>query len=289
MKIFLSWSGSQSKQVADTLGEWLSQVIQAVEPWISSDIDKGARWSLEVATQLEQADFGIICLTKENLTAPWLLFEAGALAKHRDGRVCTFLLDVAPTDVKQPLAQFQATSLSKSEVLSLVQTINERMNVAGEKALAEGVLLKMVERLWPDLEKDLERIKSQQPNSSSKTKRTSEDVMVEVLATVRRMESMLQTAKSPLQLYFAEDRDQKEQMDNAERMALLQALVREQSLKVGAKGHPERGDVVSAGLDSIDQKAEDAVITKRYGLDMATARGLKGIRRVQKNSNDPNG
>jgi hypothetical protein len=54
MDLFLGWSGTCSKAVAEALKLWLSQVLQAVEPWISSDIDKGARWSDEVATRLAQ-------------------------------------------------------------------------------------------------------------------------------------------------------------------------------------------------------------------------------------------
>lgn len=81
MLVFLSWSGSRSKAVAETFSKWIVQVIQAVEPWISSDIEKGARWNSEVAARLEQSRVGIICLTKENLDAKWILFESGALSK----------------------------------------------------------------------------------------------------------------------------------------------------------------------------------------------------------------
>lgn len=44
MKVFLSWSGERSRLVATALHEWLPQVINAVEPFISSNIDAGARW-----------------------------------------------------------------------------------------------------------------------------------------------------------------------------------------------------------------------------------------------------
>ena len=60
MKVFLSWSGDRSKAVAEELGSWLARVIQAVEPWISSGMEKGVRWQGEVADRLEEAKIGIV-------------------------------------------------------------------------------------------------------------------------------------------------------------------------------------------------------------------------------------
>lgn len=73
-------------------------VIQAVDPWMSAELQKGARWGTEVAKTLEQSRFGIVCLTKENLNENWILFEAGALSKATDGNVWTLLLiSIHPT------------------------------------------------------------------------------------------------------------------------------------------------------------------------------------------------
>lgn len=44
MKIFISWSGPKSGAVAKALREWLPLVVNAFEPFLSSDdIDKGTR------------------------------------------------------------------------------------------------------------------------------------------------------------------------------------------------------------------------------------------------------
>ena len=82
--IFLSWSGPRSKSTAQALKEWLPNVLQAAEPWMSAtDIDKGTRWREEVSAALDTMKAGIICLTPENLTAQWLLFEAGVAGPRR--------------------------------------------------------------------------------------------------------------------------------------------------------------------------------------------------------------
>ena len=96
MKIFISWSGERSEAIAKALREWFPLVLHFLQPWLSgSDIEAGERWSIEIAKELENCKFGVICITRENLGSPWILFEAGALAKSmQDGRVIPLLLDL---------------------------------------------------------------------------------------------------------------------------------------------------------------------------------------------------
>jgi hypothetical protein len=82
VKIFLSWSGLRSNALAKALREWLKSVIVTIDPWMSEeDIEKGQRWSTEIAKRLSNCKFGIICVTRENVGKPWLNFEAGAISK----------------------------------------------------------------------------------------------------------------------------------------------------------------------------------------------------------------
>ena len=65
MKVFLSWSGDRSRQVAAALREWIPLVLQHVEPWMSDhDIGAGDRWAVEIGKRLEENHFGIICLER---------------------------------------------------------------------------------------------------------------------------------------------------------------------------------------------------------------------------------
>src|SRR5438105_13665806 len=77
MKVFIGWSGARSHQLAMVLRDWIRSVHPAVEPYVpSEDIDKGARWNLEIGKQLADSSFRILCVTPENLDALWLTFEA---------------------------------------------------------------------------------------------------------------------------------------------------------------------------------------------------------------------
>lgn len=103
MKVFISWKGKRSHAVADGLRIFLPDIIQAVEPWFSnSDIHSGARGEVELAQALAEMKFGILVLTKANAQAPWINFEAGALAKTlRDAFVVPYLLDLTEKEVPE--------------------------------------------------------------------------------------------------------------------------------------------------------------------------------------------
>ncbi len=88
MQIFVSWSGTPAQVLADFLQTWLRQVIQELDPFMSTkSIEKGARWSPEISRRLSETNHAIVCVTSKNQDAPWLNFEAGALAKATDSRV----------------------------------------------------------------------------------------------------------------------------------------------------------------------------------------------------------
>jgi hypothetical protein len=83
MKVFISWSGPTSEKIAVRLHECLPLMHPAVTPFITTaDIDKGANWPGDLRRELEQSHYGIVCLTRGNVSSAWLAFEAGALSKQ---------------------------------------------------------------------------------------------------------------------------------------------------------------------------------------------------------------
>ena len=151
-KVFLSWSGSRSKKIALALRAWLPKVLQNAEPFVSEkDIDVGKRWSEEVARELEESAFGIICVTPENQTAPWLLFEAGALAKHAKlAKVVPYLhggLEFAHL-ASSPLSAFHGAKQSDPEgTFSVVKSLNNELIIP----LPDDALREAFDVWWPKL------------------------------------------------------------------------------------------------------------------------------------------
>lgn len=194
MKVFISWSGDISKAIATALRDWLPKVIQSVKPWMSEqDIPKGTRWLHHISEQLEQVKVGIICLTPDNPSNSWILFEAGALAKTlEDTYVCPYLFRLFPSSVEWPLAQFQLSQADKDDTRKLVATIN---TAVGESQLSERHLDEAFEKWWPDLEKTLSGIPQKTTHSKQRSDR---EILEEVLNIVRQLSrdtpSTLQTS-----------------------------------------------------------------------------------------------
>ena len=154
MKIFVSWSGDLSHDVAVALRGWLPVVLPDADPWVSSeDIPKGSRWATELATQLDTTNCGILCITPQNAQEAWINFEAGALSKTvAQAQIHPFLLGLRPEDLTGPLAQFQITEFERTDVAKLVRALN---SAAGAHQLSHDRLEHNVRTCWPILEASL--------------------------------------------------------------------------------------------------------------------------------------
>jgi len=160
MRVFISWSGEPSHKLALLLHDWLPLVIQAVQPFVSSEnINKGTRWPISLARELEQTGFGVLCIVPDNIDEPWLNFEAGALSKIvEDSRVVPLLFGVEPSAlIGHPLGQFQAALFEKDEMLKTLQSINELL---GSARLSDPHLKKAFEHSWSKLASDVARVPS---------------------------------------------------------------------------------------------------------------------------------
>jgi SAM-dependent methyltransferase len=161
MQVFISWSGRRSKQIATYLSFWLKEVFidAPLEIFVSTeDIRAGADFSDEISGNLKRSGYGILCLTPENLNAPWVLFESGALSLAAGkGSVCPFLHDFDSAHLRRPLEQFNAVKADLEGTRKLVFTINR---ILEERQLPERQLGINFDFLWPKLCDQLKSIPS---------------------------------------------------------------------------------------------------------------------------------
>ncbi len=205
MKLFLSWSGPASRSIAKQFRKWLPMLLQHVQPYLSSaDIDKGSRWSTDIANELQASNFGLIFITPDNTQAPWIMFEAGALAKAVDTSVVApILFNVTQAQLRDsPLVQFQLTPFEREEVKALVHLINR---TATENQVPVQTLDALFDKLWPDLEAEIAAIlrdatkSSPEPQTSRDQQANSiEELVVNTRNILKRLsaqEALLAEAK----------------------------------------------------------------------------------------------
>ncbi len=193
MQVFISWSGEKSRKVALTLRQWLPSVIQALDPWVSAkDIDAGSRWQAEIAEKLDSTNFGIVCVTRDNQLEPWLNFEAGALAKSvEQGRLVPLAIDLKPSDVKNPLGQFQAQHADENGMREVMKSLNSACT-----ALTPERLEKAFELNWPSLAEALAEI-AEDDAGEPEAIRSERELLEETLDTVRSLGRLITTRLGP--------------------------------------------------------------------------------------------
>ena len=170
-QVFISWSGKRSLAVAESLCVFIPRVIPELKErlFVSTGIEKGSRWSDEIARHLEEADAAILCLTAEGLTSAWLHFEAGALttelaaSRARRGedpdantsqRIFTYLHGIAPTAFTGPLSQYQWTSATRDDTWRLMSALHD---LFARGRADERAMRRRFDDRWPELEQELKR------------------------------------------------------------------------------------------------------------------------------------
>jgi hypothetical protein len=161
VRVFISWSGegSPSHEVAKALNAWIRNVIQVAEPFLSSDdIQPGDRWNDIIGRELDDSGFGILCVTKDVLNSPWMLFEAGALAGgyKNPKRVCPYLLNVSRSDLKPPLSQFSAVTADRDGTFRMMQSLN---STGAGPLIPDDILKRSFTVFWDELEAALKDIR----------------------------------------------------------------------------------------------------------------------------------
>jgi predicted nucleotide-binding protein len=185
VRIYLGWSGEQSRRIANLFRDWLPQIFFSVEPVLAADdIEPGdVRWSY---ARLEGVDLAIFCLTRSNADSPWLNFEVGAAVKALDrGSIIPCALDVAAAELAGPISQFQVIFLDEIGINHLLGVINSRSS----NPVSIRVLQVRLAAILPELESviaDIRGIDEELPPFSVDTKpRTQDDLIDEMRGLLR--------------------------------------------------------------------------------------------------------
>lgn len=200
-KVFISWSGDYTKQVAIILKRWLDDLFDHIETFVSDrDIEAGQRSLPTIERQLANTSVGLILTTRSNQNSQWLNFEAGALSKEvgdSQARVVPVLLgDLnSPAQLTGPIAQFQAKRWDREGMLDLASTLGRLVSVS------EEVVRRRFERAWEEVEAEVAAVVDR---SATEPKRPQGEMIEESLTLVRSIAAKVDGAFARSQHDFAE-------------------------------------------------------------------------------------
>jgi len=234
MKIFISWSGERSRIIAEGLNEWLPNIFQYIEVFYSPAIEKGTKGSAEINANLEGTSFGIICLTAENLQNNWIHYEAGALAKINDDntRVWTLLIGLSPSNVKQPLGQFQHTLAQKADIYKLLHSINKHL----QKPLSEIALQRTFERWWSDFEdkiKEAENLTNE--TQTAENIRPDREILDEILDILRTNQRFKNTSQLIHDIVAENNSEILKKVSAGEELKIILSVKHKESVKLNGR------------------------------------------------------
>ncbi|GEM_PF-3770660 len=118
--VFISFSGLRSRKIAELLAELIANHLSRLRVFLYGP-ESGSRHLEDLGGELDVLSYAILCLTPENMHAPWIHFEAGAISKHRaSARIVPLTFSLAPEALHMPLAQFGARSAAPTDITQLL-------------------------------------------------------------------------------------------------------------------------------------------------------------------------
>ncbi|WP_457135495.1 TIR domain-containing protein [Mycobacteroides abscessus] len=197
-RVFLSWSGSRAKEIAQIWKSLIEESFDSVDAFVSSqDIDPGERGLSAIKEQLDGTSVGIPIITRDNVNAPWINFESGALSKqvpNAQVMVMPCLVDYAdPSELTGPLLQFQAQLLNKDGVASILETIAKANLIDWHRKKPA------FDARWSDFEKRFNVFRDSSPvPGKAHALRPEPDMLAEIVNNTRELRKMLSSAQRVL-------------------------------------------------------------------------------------------
>lgn len=184
MKVFISWSGSSERRVAEALRDALGSVCAGeVEPFVSSqDIPLGERGIPMIEAKLSSTDYGVVVLSAANKDRPWINYEGGALATLLNRRVAVVLMDLGRADVDTPLAPFQSALFhDREEMLRLFTEIAQHARAS----FPAGTVATLFNAAWGSIQESW----APDPDAAPKRSRSTQEMLEELVERVRSIDT----------------------------------------------------------------------------------------------------
>lgn len=188
-QVFISWSGERSRDIALIWKSLIEDTFDSVNAFVSHrDISPGARGLTTIKAQLDGTSVGIPIVTRDNVGAPWINFESGALSKevpNAPAMVMPCLVDYKdPSELTGPLTQFQAKLLNQDGVEEILSTISRANAIEWQRKKAG------FEARWPEFERQFNLYKTS-PEDKEEARRSIDDMLAEIVNNTRVLRKAL--------------------------------------------------------------------------------------------------
>ncbi len=167
-KIFISWSGSCTKEFAVGLKRVLEKTIfpeWEVDCFVSNvDIASGTDWWVTISSELKTCSLGILCISNENLYAPWIYYEAGGMASREIPTIPLLIGCDIDSLTESPLRGKQMIDFGKQvEFVKMITEINRRFGGFLPASFEEDIAVKGYKELNKDLASVISTLKALKP------------------------------------------------------------------------------------------------------------------------------
>lgn len=138
MKVFISWSGQQSQDVASLLRDWLPELLPRLEIWLQNKVlGLDDHWLTSMSGGIRASNAVIACVTADSLDSEWQSIGSLETSDPNSPAVIPWMVGLRIEDAPQALKAFPPYGSAHSEVYRLVNLLNDMSDVAEDRTLIE--------------------------------------------------------------------------------------------------------------------------------------------------------
>lgn len=144
MKIFISWSKSKSKQLAELTKNFICNTLDNnIEIFFSPEMYKGTCVDFEIHQNLLSCNKCIVCVTADNFKNPWLMYESGVVygsnysTNSKNSIVIPILFEYIPnwsSWIDKPLNRYVPISIQDNNFINSKKEFERFFNELAEES-----------------------------------------------------------------------------------------------------------------------------------------------------------